>query len=237
MTEKNVHRQDERTEKILIVEDERIIALDLKKRLERFGFVSPEIVSNGEDAITSAEGTRPDIILMDIMLGGEIDGIEAAKHIKEHLNIPVIFLTAYSNENTLERAKEAEPYGYILKPFKERELYTTIDIALYKFEINLRLRRQERWLSAVLHSVEDGIIATGRDGQIQFMNPVAETITGWNESEATTHTLNEVFYVTYGHENRPLKLPVLNDEESQDYPFLFSNGLLKNKKSALINID
>lgn len=237
MIENSDLRQGGRTEKILIVEDERIIALDLKKRLERFGFVPPEIVSNGEDAIATAGSMRPDIILMDIMLGGAIDGIDAARHIKDNLNIPVIFLTAYSNENTLDRAKEAEPYGYILKPFKERELYTTIDIALYKFEINRKLRRQERWLSAVLHSIEDGIIATGRDGEIQFMNPVAETITGWNESEAISHTLNEVFYLTYGHESRPLQLPMLNNKEEQDYPFLFNNCLLANKKSALINVE
>src|SRR6056297_2391174 len=235
MTEKNVHRQDERTEKILIVEDERIIALDLKKRLERFGFASPEIVSNGEDAITSAEGARPDIILMDIMLGGEIDGIEAAKHIKEHLNIPVIFLTAYSNENTLERAKEAEPYGYILKPFKERELYTTIDIALYKFEINLRLRRQERWLSAVLHSVEDGIIATGRDGLIQFMNRVAETITGWDEAQAENLGLEEVFPLTYGHDRHLMMFPEINTAKIENFPFVFKDCMLENKQNASIN--
>jgi diguanylate cyclase (GGDEF)-like protein/PAS domain S-box-containing protein len=237
MVENSESRQGGRSEKILIVEDERIIALDLKKRLERFGFVSPEIVSTGEGAIAAAHSIKPDIILMDIMLGGEIDGIDAAMQIKDELNIPVIFLTAYSNENTLARAKEAEPYGYILKPFKERELYTTIDIALYKFKTNLKLRRQERWLSAVLHSIEEGIIATGRDGKIQFMNPVAETITGWNEGEASGHSLNEVFYLTFGHDGRPLHLPMLHEAKDQDSPFLFNNCILSNKKSARINVE
>jgi len=226
-----------RNEKILIVEDERIIALDLKKRLERFGFNSPEIVSNGEDALEAAESMHPDIILMDIMLGGPIDGIEAAKSIKETLSIPVIFLTAYSNENTLDRAKEAEPYGYILKPFKERELYTTIDIALYKFKVNLQLKQQERWLSAVLHSVEDGIIATGRDGRIQFMNRVAETITGWHESQAEKLGLEEVFPLTYGHDRRPMIFPEIETAKIENFPFIFKDCFLENKQSARINVE
>ncbi len=226
-----------RKEKVLIVEDERIIALDLKKRLERFGFPSPEIVSNGEEALTAAESLRPDIILMDIMLGGPIDGIDAAKTVKEKLNIPVIFLTAYSNENTLDRAKEAEPYGYILKPFKERELYTTIDIALYKFQVNKQLKQQERWLSAVLHSVEDGIIATGHDGLIQFMNTVAETITGWNESEAENHSLEEVFPLSYGNDKRPVAFPEIKSAQDDNYPFIFKDCVLANKVGAGINVE
>jgi len=226
-----------RKEKVLIVEDERIIALDLKKRLERFGLPSPEIVSNGEEALTAAESLRPDIILMDIMLGGSIDGIDAAKTVKEKLNIPVIFLTAYSNENTLDRAKEAEPYGYILKPFKERELYTTIDIALYKFQVNKQLKQQERWLSAVLHSVEDGIIATGHDGIIQFMNNVAETITGWNESEAENHYLEEVFPLSYGHDKRPVAFPEIKTAKDDSYPFIFKDCVLANKMGAGINVE
>ncbi len=226
-----------RSEKVLIVEDERIIALDLKKRLERFGFPSPEIVSNGEDALTEAEKFHPDIILMDIMLGGPIDGIDAAKTVKEKLNIPVIFLTAYSNENTLDRAKEAEPYGYILKPFKERELYTTIDIALYKFQVNKQLKQQERWLSAVLHSVEDGIIATGHDGRIQFMNNVAETITGWNEIEAEEHRIEEVFPLTFGHDKRSVTFPEIETASDESYPFVFKDCILVNKQSARINVE
>jgi len=226
-----------RNENILIVEDERIIALDLKKRLERFGFPSPEIVSNGEDAIIAAENNNPDIILMDIMLSGSIDGIEAATRIKDRINIPVIFLTAYSNENTLERAKSAEPYGYILKPFKERELYTTIDIALYKFEINRQLKQQERWLSAVLNSVEDGIIATGRDGNIQSMNPVAELITGWLEKDAGSHALGDVFSIVHDRDQRPVVLPEISEEASDIYPFIFKNCFLTNKHGTVIHIE
>ncbi len=105
-------------ENILIVEDEKIIALDLQRRLERFGYSVIGMASDGAEAISLARERSPDIILMDIMLAGSMDGIEAAKQIRAQLAIPVIFLTAYTDEKTLERAKEVEPFGYIIKPFK-----------------------------------------------------------------------------------------------------------------------
>ncbi|HOX33343.1 MAG TPA: response regulator, partial [Spirochaetales bacterium] len=112
-------------ERILIVEDEKIIALDLQRRLERFGYSVVGMASDGMEAVALAKERAPDIILMDIMLAGGMDGIEAAGQIRDRYGVPVIFLTAYTDEKTLERAKEVEPFGYILKPFKERELYTT----------------------------------------------------------------------------------------------------------------
>ena len=168
----------------MIVEDEKIIALDLQRRLERFGYSVIGMASDGAEAIALARERSPDIILMDIMLAGSMDGIEAAKQIRAQLAIPVIFLTAYTDEKTLERAKEVEPFGYILKPFKERELYTTIDIALYKNSIDKKLRKQERLFSAILHSINDGIIATDTEMAVGFMNKVAEGITGWTEAAA-----------------------------------------------------
>lgn len=173
---------------------------------------------------------------MDIMLSGGIDGVDAAKVVKERFGIPVIFLTAYSDEKTLSRAKEAEPFGYILKPFKEKELYTTIDIALYKFNVDQALKRQEHWLSAILHSIEDGIIATGKDGKIQFMNPVAENITGWKENEATERTLGMVFQLYYGPDETAVSFPnLLTDGEES--PFVFKNCLLKNRAGATIHTE
>ncbi|WP_020611614.1 EAL domain-containing protein [Sediminispirochaeta bajacaliforniensis] len=225
-----------RNEKILIVEDERIIALDLQRRLERFGYPEPILAATGDEALRRVEEHRPDIILMDIMLSGGIDGVDAAKVVKERFGIPVIFLTAYSDEKTLSRAKEAEPFGYILKPFKEKELYTTIDIALYKFNVDQALKRQEHWLSAILHSIEDGIIATGKDGKIQFMNPVAENITGWKENEATERTLGMVFQLYYGPDETAVAFPnLLTDGEES--PFVFKNCILKNRAGATIHTE
>jgi CheY-like chemotaxis protein len=178
-------------ERILIVEDEKIIAIDLQRRLERFGYTVVGMAGDGESAVSMALELVPDIILMDIMLAGKMDGIEAAKAIKASKDIPFIFLTAFTDERTLERAKEAEPYGYILKPFKERELYTTIDIALYKHGMEGKLTRQERLFSAILHSINDGIIATDIDLTIQFMNPVAEDISGFKEGAARGKNISQ----------------------------------------------
>lgn len=122
--------------KILVVEDENIVALEIKKRLQKLGYIVPGVASTGEDAIIKAEGILPDLVLMDIMLKGEIDGIHAAGEIRSRFNIPVIYLTAYSDEETLERTKLTEHYGYILKPFEEEDLRTTIEIALYRHKVS-----------------------------------------------------------------------------------------------------
>jgi CheY-like chemotaxis protein len=122
--------------KILVVEDENIVALEIKKRLQKLGYIVPGVASTGEDAISKVEGILPDLVLMDIMLKGEIDGIHAAGEIRRRFNIPVVYLTAYSDEETLQRAKLTEPYGYILKPFEEDDLRTTIEIALYRHQVS-----------------------------------------------------------------------------------------------------
>lgn len=180
-------------EQILIVEDEKIIALDLQRRLEKFGYRVAGMASTGEEAVAKAQEIRPDIVLMDIMLAGEIDGVDAAVTIRKRFQIPIIFLTAYADEKTLERAKNAEPMGYIMKPFKERELYSTIDIALYKYSLDKELRKQRKWLSAVLDSIGDGIIATDEENKVRFMNPAAERMTGWDETVAVGKAVEEVF--------------------------------------------
>lgn len=130
---------------ILVVEDEKIVALEIQDRLISIGYEVPALVSTGSDAVRFAETLRPHLILMDIELKGQMDGITAAAEIRERLNIPVIFLTAYVDSETLNRAKKTEPYGYLLKPFDERELHTTIEMALYKSDMERRLRTHEQW--------------------------------------------------------------------------------------------
>lgn len=121
--------------KVLIVEDENIIALNIKKKLKSFGYAVPAIVSTGEEAVKMAEIISPDLILMDIMLKGDMDGVAAAEEIKERFDIPVIYLTAYSDDKVLERAKITEPYGYIVKPFKAIDLRSNIEMALYRHSV------------------------------------------------------------------------------------------------------
>ncbi len=224
-----------RQENILIVEDERIIALDLQRRLIRFGFPNPVITTNGLDALKAIDIDKPDIILMDIMLSSDFDGIETATIINEKYNIPLIFLTAYSDEKTVERAKKAEPYGYILKPFKEKELYTTIDIALYKFESNEKLKKQERWSAAILHSIEDGIIATNQNGQIEFMNPVAEKITNYIQDDVKNLSLNEIFELTDNKTQTIINMPVFSKTNTE--PFIFKDSSMSNRKRDTIRVE
>lgn len=120
--------------KILIVEDEAVVSLDISRRLEKMGYEVMGRLASGEEAIELIQEERPDLVLMDINLQGEIDGIETATKLYKEHNLPVIYLTAYAGESTLERAKESKPYGYILKPFKERELHAAIEIAISRHE-------------------------------------------------------------------------------------------------------
>ena len=170
---------------IMVVEDERVVALDIRSQLRSMGYTVPPPVSRGEDAVSAVSTLGPDLVLMDIHLKGEMDGIQAAKQIREELNVPVVFLTAYADDDTLRRAKVTEPYGYVVKPFEERGLYTAIEMALHKHRMEEELRESRRWLSAVLDSIGDAVIATDAQGHVKFMNPVAQTLTGWDKSQAS----------------------------------------------------
>ncbi len=121
--------------RIMIVEDEWITAEDIRMSLQSLGYTITSMVTSGEEAIKNAEKDRPDLVLMDIMLKGEMDGIEAASQIRSCYNIPIIYLTAYTNETVLERAKITEPFGYIVKPFAKQDLKVAIEIALYKHRV------------------------------------------------------------------------------------------------------
>ncbi len=129
--------------KILIVEDEAIVALSIQKKLESLGYIVLAVISSGAEALQKAAKTSPDLVLMDITLVGDMDGIETARHIRDRFNIPVVYLTAHNDDNTLQRARLTEPLGYLLKPFNIEELHTTIDMALYKHQMKQKLREQE----------------------------------------------------------------------------------------------
>ena len=135
---------------ILVVEDESIVAKDIQNSLKKLGYSVPSVENSGEDAIDAAGQYRPDLILMDIMLKGEISGIEAAEQIKNRYQIPVIFLTAYADESTLNKAKVTEPYGYIIKPFKAIDLHTSIEMALYKHGKEQEVRKERDLYSSIV---------------------------------------------------------------------------------------
>ncbi|MBC8257814.1 MAG: response regulator [SAR324 cluster bacterium] len=183
------------TAKIFIVEDEAIVAESLNDQLESLGYIVSGQAASGEEALRKIKKKSPDLVLMDIMLEGEMDGVDTAQQIHELLGIPIIFLTAYSDSETLNRAKLTEPFGYLIKPYKERELHTTIEISLYKYKMEKLIHEHERWLDTLLRSIGDGVITVGIDGLITSMSPVAETLTGWNESEAMKKDLLEILQV------------------------------------------
>ena len=129
--------------KIMVVDDEAVIALRLQQMLTKMGYDVVDVSYSGEDALENARSLRPDLILMDIMIPGNLNGINAAEIVKSELDIPVIFLTAFSEEKIINRAKQAEPYGYILKPFQDREIKATVEIALYKKDMERRLKESK----------------------------------------------------------------------------------------------
>jgi diguanylate cyclase (GGDEF)-like protein/PAS domain S-box-containing protein len=181
--------------RILIVEDEGLIARDIEDMVRNAGYGVCAVVGTGEDAVEKAETTHPDLVLMDIILRGEMDGVEAAEKIRERFNIPVIYLTAHTDENTLQRAKLTEPLGYTLKPVEQKELMTVMEMALYKHQMEIKLRERQSWLSTILQSIGEGVIATERFGNITFMNPVAEKLTGWNQPDSIGKPLTSVLHL------------------------------------------
>jgi two-component system cell cycle sensor histidine kinase/response regulator CckA len=178
--------------KILIVEDERIVASDLRNRIEQLGYSVVGMASTGEEAIETAFATQPDLVLMDITLRGKIDGVEAADQIRRLYEVPVVYVTAHSDEHTLQRAKITEPFGYVLKPFEERELHTTMEMALYKSSTDRRLRDNERWLATTMSTITDAVITTDRSGKIRLMNAVAEEFVEWTQADALGRDVMEV---------------------------------------------
>jgi two-component system cell cycle sensor histidine kinase/response regulator CckA len=195
------------TASILIVEDQRVVARDIEEHLRRLGYSVVGVATSGEKAVQLAEELRPDLVLMDIRLEGAIDGVEAARQIRERFGRPVVYLTAYADEETLRRAKVTEPFGYVLKPFEERELRTVIEMALYKHQAERKLRESERRYADTLSSVGDAVIATDTAGRVTFLNPVAETLTGWPQREAVGRPLVEVFRIVSEETREPVESP------------------------------
>lgn len=178
---------------ILIVEDEVVVAKDIQMRLTQLGYNNPAIASSGDEAIEKCRSWKPDLVLMDIVLNrGSLDGIGTAEKIKQTLDIPIIYLTASTDERTLLRAKMTAPDAYVVKPFQTRELQISIEMSLYKHAMLRELREKERWLSTTLRSIGEGVITVNERTEVLFINPVAQTITGVTEGEALGKPIERV---------------------------------------------
>ncbi|RPJ03409.1 MAG: response regulator, partial [Spirochaetaceae bacterium] len=222
--------------KILIVEDERIVAKDIKGSLKNFGYEVVDIVVTGEDAIKLAQESTPDLVLMDIMLKGQLNGIDAARYIRDNLKIPVVFLTAYADENTLQNAKLTEPFGYIIKPFEDAELHSTIQMAIYRFEMERKLIERQQWLSTILKSISDAVIVTDKAGAITFVNPVAETLTGWPNAEALGKNLFEIYKII-DDKGEGLANQMISELIKDDMYIHRPNQLLVSRNEDIIPVD
>ncbi|WP_374562955.1 PAS domain S-box protein [Ideonella sp.] len=180
--------------RILIVEDEVVVALDLKMQLQDMGYTVIGIADSGERALALAREWQPDLTLMDVRLKGAMDGVQAAAVMRQELNAPVIYLTSFSDPETVRRAAKTGPYGYLTKPFEIKELGAAIEVALYKSLMEQRLRESERWFTSTLRCVQDGVVITESDARVRFMNAAAEALTGWPMEEARGRPIGDLLH-------------------------------------------
>jgi PAS domain S-box-containing protein len=205
--------------KILVVEDEVIVARTIANQLTQLGYTVVGTASSGSVAINKAN-THPDLVLMDVVLKGEMDGIAAASEICSQHDIPVVFLTAYADEDTLQRAKNVLPLGYIVKPFSPGELRVAVELALFKHHVEQELRSNRAYLATLLRSMNDAVIATDEQGLVTFMNPAAETLTGWRETEAFGKDAVTVLHLVDEVTDLPIDHPVTQVLRTQEVAFL-----------------
>jgi two-component system cell cycle sensor histidine kinase/response regulator CckA len=194
---------------IMVVEDESIVAEDMKAMLEGFGYAVPAMAFSGEEAVQKALDLHPDLVLMDIVLKGNISGMEAVERIRAQVNIPVVYVTAYADDKTVRRAKLTEPFGYILKPFDARELQTAIEIALYKHQMESKLKASEQWLATTLRSISDAVMTTDTKGSVTFMNPVAQVLTSWRLEDAIGQPVTDILQLRQEGEPMLCEHPVM----------------------------
>ena len=190
--------------KILVVEDEGLIANDIADRLRKDGYHITGIAASAEEALNSLAQTAPDLVLMDIRIKGDPDGIETAARVRASFDIPVIFLTAHADTGTLERAKVTEPFGCLVKPFRQVNLSSSIQMALFKHRSEQQLRRREAWLSTVLLSSRAPTIVTDRLGVVRFVNPLAEELTVSSRMELIGKPFSEAFPLFHLHTGEPV---------------------------------
>ncbi|MBU7586682.1 MAG: response regulator [Nostoc sp. TH1S01] len=221
--------QKNNTVRVLVVEDEYILAINLQESLESLGYTVVDIADTAAAAIEKATTLRPTLILMDIRLRGESDGIEAAEQIWNDLQIPIIYVTGHSDQSTVERATLTFPFGYILKPIRDQELYVAIQTALNRYQ-------REQFLSTVLRGMGDGVIVVDLQLNIKYMNQVAETLTGWQLPEAKNQALDKVFQIIEEQTQLPVVNPITLALEQENTVYLIDRTLLITKDKKTIPI-
>ncbi len=224
--------------KIMIVEDEIIVAKDIQRILKKLGYEAYDPFSNGKKAIEALEKLHPDLVLLDINLkGSELDGINVGEKIHQNYQIPFIYLTAFSDKNTLERAKMTEPYGYIIKPFEEDDIRTAVEIAYYKYTKDLEIANKGNRFALALDSVDVAVIITDSNEKVIFMNKMAETLTGCHKQDAIGKDISQAMKNS-GNETRTvfktLAHTVVGEahKDKSDGSVAISNGMAEHKVSV-----
>lgn len=199
---------------VLIVDDEVVVAEDIRRQLRSLGYTVVGVASSGVDAIRLGGEHRPDLILMDIKLKGAMDGIEAARSIQERFDIPVIYLTAFSDDETLERARHTLPLAYLIKPFVSTDLRAAVELALFRHRVTKAAEQRGRWLDAVVQSIGDAVITVDQSGNVTMVNPAAEVLTGWTQAEAIGRPIAEIMRLLDPDSRRPIMNPALRAIEA-----------------------
>ncbi len=196
--------------KLLIVEDEPIVALDLKQEIEQLGCEVVGVAESADEAMVAAGVCRPDLALMDVRLVGGVDGVQTAGLLRSAYHIPVVFLTSYSDETTITRAAREMPYGYLTKPFQSGELKATLQVALHKAKVDAREGAAHREMAATVGGMHEGVLMVSGEGRIQFMNAAAEGLSGWSLAKAKGRLLRDVLNLSDGRREAAGLLDNLN---------------------------
>ncbi len=191
---------------ILIVEDQEPMAQELRRRLEELGYKVVDIAHSSEEAIEKSERLKPNVVLMNLRLRGESDGIQTSNHIREYFDTPIVYMVDYGSQATIRRAGATGPFGYIFRPFDEKQIFATIETALIRHELESKLRQSRQWLNTTLTSIGDGVIATDEQGLVRFINPVAMEHTSWSHLEAIGNSLSEVFSLVDENSHEPIDI-------------------------------
>ncbi|MBF0431785.1 MAG: response regulator [Fibrobacteria bacterium] len=226
-------------ERILVVEDGSLVAMDMERQLQERGYQVINTVSNGKDAVHQALKHKPDLILMDIMLDGDMDGIQAADQILQQIDIPIIYLTAYADEQILKRAKATCPCGYLIKPYVEENLHATIQMTLSRYAREKSHQKKSKWLSEGLNTINDGVIMTDIKHCVTFMNKAAKIFTGFETDSITGKDVHDVLHIAGPNSPSEMDSPsitAINSESESEIP---SCALLNtnDNKTALVTIN
>ncbi|MBN1525653.1 MAG: SpoIIE family protein phosphatase [Spirochaetales bacterium] len=237
--------------KIMVVEDEGIVGLELSEALTRMGYKVLPVVATGREALEKVVAEHPDLILMDIRLEGEIDGVETAGKIHNNFNIPIIYLTAHSDETTIQRAKHTETYGYLLKPFEERALRAAIEVALFKAQKENEKDKAHQWDETIIRNLPHAIVISDEKGLIKYMNQSASRLFNIPKQECTGKPLNSMLTAISPVTKDPVALPftqMIIEENpcitdhihilsrDQEIPAEYTMSPLKNRNNNTIGI-